>query len=74
MRRPIKDRRSVPKELHPAYDAAMAAGWRIDRTGSGHLLWLPPSGPPVLASSTPRSSGRAIENIIGKLRQSGLAC
>jgi hypothetical protein len=40
----------------------------------GHLQWLPPSGPPVLASSTPRSSGRAIENIIGKLRRAGLAC
>jgi hypothetical protein len=61
----------VPKALRPLAAAAMAQGWRITPTGSGHLRWEPPTGRPVITASTMRD-GRSALNIRADLRRAGL--
>jgi hypothetical protein len=64
-------RRSVPRELQPAFDLALALGWRTEALGSGHLRWVPPEGRFVVTSSTP-SDGRGVRNALAMLRRAGL--
>ncbi len=51
---------------------ALAQGWRVEYTGTGHWKWYPP--PPaaglVVTSSTP-SDSRAFKNIEADLRRHG---
>lgn len=65
-------RRALGPTLRPLYDAAKAAGWRIELTGGDHVRWYPPDGGrPVVSALTP-SDHRAAKNTRAYLRRSGL--
>lgn len=54
-------------------DAAIAQGWRVDKTAKHHWRFLPPvlSLPAVVTSGTP-SDFRAVRNFLAAMRRSGL--
>lgn len=44
------------KDLARLEKLALAQGWEVSATGSGHVKWTPPGGgPSIISSSTPRS-------------------
>ena len=52
---------------------ALAQGWRVERTGTGHLRFVPPDkdNPAVIVPFTP-SDHRSLLNSTSQLRRSGL--
>jgi hypothetical protein len=67
----VPKRCKIPRELKPAYEAAVAQNWEITYTGGGHMKWLSPKGVPVFTGSTPGDK-RAIKNHIARLKSNGL--
>jgi hypothetical protein len=61
----------IVEQYRAAHQAAIAAGWEITHTGSGHLRWKPPRGAPIFTPSTP-SSYRGIKHDLSRLRRAGL--
>ncbi len=59
------------KEMRDLADYVSRHGWRVERTGSGHVLFLGPQGQRVTAPSTP-SDRRSIGNVQAKLYRNGL--
>ena len=61
------------KDMKRLERAALAAGWRVDRTTAGHWRFYPPDGvtPPAVISGTP-SDVRAWRNFTADLRRKGL--
>lgn len=66
-----RPRLKVPEAFRPAYEAALAAGWTVTRTGGGHLRWKPPQGGPVFTGATP-GGRRSKANTLSDLRAAGL--
>jgi predicted RNA binding protein YcfA (HicA-like mRNA interferase family) len=59
---------SAKKELKELVRAAEAQGWRVKKTKKGHLMFLAPDG---MAKVVAPGGGRAMENLVGKLRSYG---
>lgn len=47
----------IPQHLRHLAKRAIAGGWEITHTGSGHLKWTPPRGPSVITGSTGHRKG-----------------
>ena len=62
----------IPKPLRPLARQAIAAGWTIHPTRSGHLAWRSPTGRRVFTGSSP-GDHRAVRNHRAMLRRAGLA-
>lgn len=58
-------------EYGPLVEAALAAGWRLDRTGGNHLKLTSPEGQAVFFPSSP-SDWRGARNLRSTLRGFGL--
>jgi len=65
---------SMPREQRDYAEAALARGWRITRTRSGHWCWLAPRGKSVIFSAGTPSDWRAVANLRARLRRAGLDC
>lgn len=63
----------VPRQFRVLVRVATAAGWRCQRTGSGHLALYPPDQTvdPVYLAGSP-SDHRAWRNVRALLRRRGL--
>jgi predicted RNA binding protein YcfA (HicA-like mRNA interferase family) len=57
----------------PVVEAAMAAGWTLERTGGDHLRLKAPHGPIVILPSS-GSDWRGAKNLRSMLRRNGLDC
>jgi hypothetical protein len=62
----------VPKHLRHLARRALADGWEITVTGSGHLRWRPPRGTAVVTGSTPERYGHGPRNARRALARAGL--
>lgn len=62
--------RKFPEAYRAAGNAALRAGWTIERT-SRHLAWKSPSGTVVITASTP-GGRRTRLNDLAQLRRAGL--
>jgi hypothetical protein len=62
--------RGMRKDLRQIAITAAHQGWRVTRTGGGHLRWTSPTGAPVFSGST-LSDHRALRNIEMQLRKHG---
>jgi len=51
---------------------AKKQGWKISKTGSGHLRWVSPDGESVITPATPGKGNRSLENMKANLRRAGL--
>lgn len=60
-------------EYGPLIEAALAAGWTLERTGGGHLRLRSPEGASVVFPSSP-SDWRGARNLRSTLRRYGLDC
>jgi len=47
----------IPQHLRQLARRAIAEGWEISVTGSGHLRWKPPGGPAMITGSSPHRKG-----------------
>lgn len=72
--------REVPRRLRRYVDAAVAAGWQLEYSASGHPRLVPPAGwltrsgepaVPVVFASTP-STYRGDHNSVARLRRAGV--
>ena len=63
---------SVPRQLRDAGKRALAQGWTIDRTGSGHHRWRGPHGKPTVFTPSTPSDPRSFRNALAKLKRAGL--
>lgn len=50
---------------------AIEQGWTVEKTGGGHWKFKPPTGPFVIAPSSP-SDHRSVLNLRSELRRKGL--
>lgn len=67
-------RRGKALALRELERVAERAGWRVDRTRSGHVMFRAPDGHgQVLVSGTPEDP-RAMRNALADLRRAGLSC
>lgn len=62
---------ALPKDLRELAEKAIAQGWSINLTASGHIRWASPSGVIVTSSQTP-SDHRSFKNTRAELARSGL--
>lgn len=62
----------VPRHLREIARRALAEGWTIEPSGSGHIRWKPPHGPAVFTGSTPKRYGHGPENARRRLAKAGL--
>jgi hypothetical protein len=60
------------KDLAVLIKIAIEAGWRVERTKSGHYKWLSPNSIDFFYSSSTPSDNRALENLKQDLRRRGL--
>lgn len=63
---------TIPKTLKPLAKAAKKQGWKIEVTGSTHLLWTNPEGETVSTAMTINDRGRQMANYRAALRRAGL--
>jgi hypothetical protein len=57
-------------DLRQLMRSAVRQGWKVQRTGGGHLAWCSPAGAVVFSASTP-SDWRALQNHKAHLRKHG---
>lgn len=63
--------RGINKEMRKLVQAAEGQSWRVELTNGGHLKFLPPEGPFIIAAQTP-SDRRTWLNTRANLRRAGL--
>jgi hypothetical protein len=61
----------VPEPLRATARLARRLGWRLSRSGTGHLRWESPDGAVVFTTSTP-GDRRSTLNDRAELRRAGL--
>lgn len=61
----------IPEQLRGLARMARKQKWRIEYTGTGHLLWISPAGATVRTSSTP-GDWREKTHAMVRLRRAGL--
>jgi predicted RNA binding protein YcfA (HicA-like mRNA interferase family) len=65
-------RKDVPRTLRKAARLAERQGWHIDHKRGGHLKWYPPKPGAMIVTPSSPGEGRAITNVMAKLKRAGL--
>lgn len=63
---------ALPRDYQPMARAALAAGWKVTRSGNGHTKLTPPTGRPYPLPGSGRVAIGLYKEIASQLRKAGL--